>query len=267
MTRPCTLCGSERRRVFTATVLGKHDVDYFHCEHCGLLQTQEPYWLDEAYGEAIADADTGLVQRNLATARRLSAVLYFCFERDGTYLDSAGGYGLLTRLMRDIGFDFYWHDEFCANRFARGFEGARIDGPATAVTAFEVLEHVPNPLQFVGDVLRDNESRTLIFSTELFAGPPPDPDAWWYYAREAGQHISFYQRRTLQFLADRLSLTLYSNRSFHILTDRRINATLFDFLTAEGSWLGYAWARTRMASLTLSDSRSVNQESKRQGRD
>ena len=97
----CTLCKNDRKPVFTATVLGRHEVAYFFCDHCGLLQTESPYWLDEAYSSAIAHADTGLVLRNQAIARRLASLLYFCFDRNGTYTDAAGGYGLLTRLMRD----------------------------------------------------------------------------------------------------------------------------------------------------------------------
>ncbi len=38
------------------------------------------------------------------------------------FLDYAGGYGVFTRLMRDIGFDFYWHDPYTQNLFANGFE-------------------------------------------------------------------------------------------------------------------------------------------------
>ena len=70
-------------------------------------------------GALIADADTGLVSRNLGIARRLAGLLYFGFDPKARYLDFAGGYGLLTRLMRDRGFNFYWHDLYCENVFAR----------------------------------------------------------------------------------------------------------------------------------------------------
>jgi hypothetical protein len=46
----------------------------------------------------------------------------------------------------------------------------------------------------------------LIFSTLTFHGAPPSRD-WWYYAFESGQHISFYQKRTLARLAERLGCT------------------------------------------------------------
>ena len=86
----------------------KYDVSYFQCQQCWLLQTEEPYWLDEAYTSAIIIVDTGLTQRNISIASKLAVLIYFKFESTSTYLDIAGGYGMLWRLMRDYGFDFFW---------------------------------------------------------------------------------------------------------------------------------------------------------------
>lgn len=220
----CSLCGSNREHYFTQYILNKYEVDEFCCNHCGLLQTEQPHWLEEAYGSAIADTDTGLVSRNISISKKLASILFFLFGKDGKYLDMAGGYGMLTRLMRDIGFDFYWSDAYCQNLLAKGFESATTSPPFDAITAFEVLEHVYNPLEFIQDCLDRSQTSTMIFSTELFAGKPPAPSEWYYYVPEAGQHISFYQTRTLHFIANRLSLRLYSYGSFHILTNKKISA-------------------------------------------
>jgi len=257
MINHCSLCSANRQKVFSATVLKKYSVGYYYCDHCGLLQTEEPYWLDEAYTEAIADADTGLVARNRSTARELSALIYSCLDRQGHYVDTAGGYGLLTRLMRDVGFDFYWQDKYCSNLFARGFGADRMIDSVSAVTAFEVLEHVQDPVDFVRGCLKAHSTSTIIFSTELFSGNPPAPSEWWYYAPDAGQHISFYQRRTLDFLASQMSLRLYSHGNMHMLTDRRINSRLFRLMVGELSWIGYARARAGMSSRTFSDHQYV----------
>jgi len=226
----CNVCGSDTRAVFNHEVLGKYTCTYYYCDACGFLQTEEPYWLDEAYSSAIATADTGIIQRNLNLSKLLSCLLFFQFDRHGKYLDMAGGYGILTRLMRDVGFDFYWSDKYCENIFAKGFESIEKES-FTALTAFEVLEHVPNPVSFISDAMEMAKTRTLIFSTELFAGLPPAPDSWWYYAFQTGQHISFYQRRTLQIIAEKLNLECYSNGSFHLLTDKKINSTAYRLLT------------------------------------
>lgn len=103
MIEKCPVCENKRSVCFSATILGKYQVDYFYCDRCGLLQTETPYWLEESYQNAIADADTGLVSRNISISTILSRILFFLFDRQGKYLDIAGGYGMLTRLMRDIG--------------------------------------------------------------------------------------------------------------------------------------------------------------------
>ena len=158
---------------FSHAVLSRYPCDYYYCEACGFLQAQEPYWLEEAYSSAIVAADTGLVRRNVATSKTLSTVLLCFCGRQGTYLDIAGGYGMLARLMRDIGFDFFWSETSCVNLLARGFEEPTARSSYAAVTAFEVLEHVPDPLHFIADALDHANARTMVFSTELFEGAPP----------------------------------------------------------------------------------------------
>ena len=249
----CPICEGERKEHFRAEILGKYPVSYLYCSACGLMQTEEPYWLDEAYGSAIAAPDTRLIQRNLYLSRALACILYFLFDRNGKYLDIAGGYGLLTRLMRDIGFDYYWTDRYCENLFARGFEVSEGGGPFTAVTAFEVLEHVHDPLSFLRQCLSGYGTRSIIFTTELFEGIPPLPGDWYYYAFGTGQHISFYQSGTLSFLAKKLGLSLQSNRSIHMMTERPCNPGVFKVMTGRLSGVVIAYVRRNMRSRTFSD--------------
>lgn len=218
--RKCPVCGAPMHAAFEAAVLRSYRVRYFQCDACGLIRTEEPYWLEEAYGDAIARTDTGIVQRNRVVCSRLAELILSHFDPCAAYLDLAGGYGLLVRLMRDQGFDFYWSDRYCSNLLARGFEADKARKPFAALTAFEVLEHVPDPLAFIADAMRDYSSNTLVFSTLLYEGKAVPPMDWWYYSFETGQHISFYQRRTFQLIAARLSLHFHSIRGLHILTAR-----------------------------------------------
>ncbi len=226
MTQRCTICGAETRLSHRATVLSRYDVAYLYCSQCGLLQTEEPYWLDEAYSDAIALSDTGLLTRNIAVAMRLTALLTFAFPRRVRCVDAGGGYGVLTRLMRDIGFDFYWTDPFCANLFAKGFEADRAGGPFSVITAFEVMEHLHDPIAFMRQVLAKYHGESFAFSTQLFEGSPP-PLEWPYYSFETGQHVSFYQRRTLGHIADALGMRLFSSGHFHLITSQRVSPALF----------------------------------------
>jgi hypothetical protein len=219
------------------------------------LQTEEPYWLDEAYGRAIADADTGLVSRNLDIAARLASLLYFCLDPKAPFLEFAGGYGLLTRLMRDRGFDFYWHDSYCENIFARGFEWDRLNKPlpAAAVTAFEVIEHVWDPAALIRNALEKANTRTIILSTLPYSGEPPRPENWWYYSLGTGQHISFFRRETLAFLAKKLGLHFYSSGSFQIMTAEHISPMKFQLCIGRLSKYADRYVQRRMSSRTFDD--------------
>lgn len=210
--------------VFTAQVLGKHRADFEYCEYCGFLRIANPHWLEEAYSSAIAATDTGLVMRNIGIAQKLAAFLYFVLPGncEGSYLDEAGGYGMLTRLMRDYGFDFYWSDKYCSNLFAQGFEFQSEKVPYTAVTAFETMEHLINPFEFVQKVMESAQSDTFIFTTELFDGVPPHSDQWAYYSLQTGQHISFFQKRTLEILSKKLETHYYYCAGLHIFTKKVI---------------------------------------------
>src|SRR5579863_10371766 len=132
--KTCPITGREMRLLFRGRVLGKFDVAYFYCDESGIIQTEEPYWLKEAYQSVIFPLDTSVASRNYGNARRLEPVLSLLFPGNPVFVDTAAGYGLFVRLMRDIGFNFFAHDKFCENIFSKPFEAAP-GTEATAVTA------------------------------------------------------------------------------------------------------------------------------------
>ncbi|MBT8338405.1 MAG: class I SAM-dependent methyltransferase [Desulfatitalea sp.] len=226
----CVICEGKMLFAFRTTVLFKYMVSYFHCAKCGLIQTETPYWLNEAYDEAISILDTGIVARNVSISKTLGFLLLYLFGKRGRYLDSAGGYGVLTRLMRDYGFDYYWQDPYCSNLFARGFEASPLKQQYNAVTAFEVLEHLEHPLEFIREKLSLAQSDIFIFTTILYQKKVPEPNGWWYYAHESGQHISFYSRKTLSVIAERLAMSVFSYGNMHILSKYRLNKTVLSII-------------------------------------
>jgi len=247
----CPVCQGGRSYAFQGTLLARHRVSYYLCGTCGLLQTESPHWLEEAYADAIVTMDTGVLTRNLELGAALR-ILYAWFLRSrGPYLDVAGGYGLLARHLRDHGFECHWSDPYSANLLARGFE-QRVGEGYVAVSAIEVLEHVEDPLTFIRDALEAAHCSTIVFTTLLFEGKPP-PVNWWYYAPASGQHISFYQRRTLQRIAEVLGLRLYSRGSLHMLTDRSRPNWLFGLATSRIRPLLASASSRRFPSLTESD--------------
>jgi glycosyltransferase involved in cell wall biosynthesis len=216
----CKVCESDSHHFFTTKLLGKYDVDYFQCSNCGFVQTEHPYWLDEAYSDAIAISDVGLVYRNNMMANITGKLLFNYFDHQAKFLDYGGGYGLFVRLMRDQGFDFYWFDKFCQNIFAKGFELQATDkANLEIITAFELFEHLTNPVQELREIV--DLCPNILFSTELLPEDNPTPDKWWYYTPHEGQHISIYTRKSLEILASKHNLHLYTDgKSLHLLTKK-----------------------------------------------
>lgn len=248
---PCRVCGADANLVGVQRLLGRHDVRFFLCPSCDFWFSEEPWWLSEAYGASVASLDTGAVRRCLGIHRTLLSVLIRLFGSSAVYVDWAGGPGLLTRLMRDSGLDFYWQDAYSENVYARGFEWTRVNGrAASAVTAIEVFEHLVSPPEFVDGLLEETGTDTIVFSQELHHGPDME---WWFLAPQTGQHIAFYTTRTLKELGRQFGLTLYSAGNLHMLTKREDLGRRF---AAEVRWgrFRHWWDARRLSSLTEADS-------------
>jgi len=238
---------------------GEYSVDYFRCGHCGFLQTERPFWLNEAYSESININDTGLVKRNIWLSNVAALLTFGLCPRNAKGLDFAGGYGLFVRLMRDKGFDFYWEDRWTENLFAKGFEFERGD-QADIVTCFEAFEHFEEPKVELGEMLR--KGRNVLFSTQLLPEPVPEPEDWWYYDLENGQHIAFYTREALRELGHEFGLHMSTAWSVHMFSERKIPAPIFTAAVAGGraglDKLLRPWLRSR----TQSDAEFVGKNKK-----
>jgi hypothetical protein len=99
------------------------------------------------------------------------------------------------------------------------------------ITAFEVMEHLHDPIEFIRQAMAKYHGAAFAFSTQLFDGSPPPLD-WPYYSFETGQHVSFYQRRTLRTLPTSLGMRLYSSGHFHLITSHRVSPALYRVSTS-----------------------------------
>jgi hypothetical protein len=248
----CKICGSISQEIFKARILSKYNVIYYHCDTCGFLQTEEPYWLDEAYSTSITSSDSGGLLRSLVQAETCSVLIYFLFNKNGRFIDFAGGYGIFTRRMRDIGFDFYLQDKYSANLLARGFEYNDDSGKIEAVTSFESFEHFRDPLKEIEKIL--SFSRNIIFTTDLIPSPVPKPDEWYYYGLHHGQHVSFYSHRTLEFIANKYNLNYYSTGSLHFLTEKKLEPFLIKLFLKLKRFGLFLFVKRNMTSRTVADS-------------
>lgn len=219
----CRICLSSTDFLFSKNILGKYKVNYYQCAQCRFLQTEDPNWLEEAYNSgAISALDTGVLYRNLTLRHKTKHILNKLFTdfNDFYALDYGGGEGIFVRMMRDLGYNFYRHDLYAENLYARYFDlkdvpkGTRFN----ILTAFEVFEHLSDPLIEIKKMIEFSD--VLLFSTELQPTTKNEIlQDWWYLVPETGQHVSFYNEASLRKIADLLELKFYTdNSSIHVFS-------------------------------------------------
>ena len=215
----CRCCGQSLRMLHFNGKIFEKTVAFFECDYCGYVQTESPTWLDLAYKSPINVSDTGIMKRNFSNTHIVLATLALMGCKNSQVVDFSGGYGLLVRLLRDIGIDAFWNDPYSENLVARGFEFDGTGSPKL-VTAFEAFEHFVSPCQELSNLL--DLSPNVLLTTNLIPTPTPNPTTWWYYGLEHGQHIGFFRIKTLQYLADRFNLFLLTDgKSCHFLSEKK----------------------------------------------
>jgi len=259
MTKPaCRICSAPVSEKFSSTLLNKYTIKYFQCSVCGYVQTEEPYWLQEAYDKPINDSDTGMMMRSFWNRNIAATMIYFLFDKKKIFLDYGGGYGVFVRLMRDVGFDFYWQDKHTENLFAQGFEfSENTTNHVELLTCFETFEHFNEPINELEKLLK--VSKNILLSTLFIPDPIPHPNDWWYYGIEHGQHIGFFQEKTFKYLAEKYSLQFYTNgQNIHLLTEKQFPSSTFKWFT-KFSKIITPFIKTQMESLTWNDHETIKE--------
>lgn len=208
----CPLCDAQSHALFTVQlIIGSEEL--LQCNSCEFTYFAKPAWLAQSFKSRLTDPDVGVLDRNLVVGDFLSALIPRLGLADGTIVDWGAGYGILSRLMRDRGFDFLHHEEFAEPIFySPRFEEGTCK--ADLLTLSEVALHFDNPKR---------EFRTLaqisdrIFFTALV--PPTNPSLdWWYLMPSTGLHVAFYPIKAMKKLADHLDMHLTTDgRFFHLL--------------------------------------------------
>jgi 2-polyprenyl-3-methyl-5-hydroxy-6-metoxy-1,4-benzoquinol methylase len=227
----CKICNSLSNFVFQKKLLQKYEVSYFRCTNCGFLHTEEPYWLEEAYKLPFTPLDVYLASRPMELSQLTENLILNYFNPSAKFLDYGGGIGVFTRMMRDRGLQFYRQDKYAQNLFAQYFDINDLpecEQNFELATAFEVLEHLPNPLSEI--------SQLFTLSSNVFCSTVLQPDSslqelqsWHYLAELHGQHIAFYTLESLKIIAKKFNCYYYSNGfNLHLFTSRQIENFTFD---------------------------------------
>ena len=220
----CRCCLGTTKYFSTASILD-FSATYSICLNCSSVQVDNPKWIDESHSKAISNLDTGLVTRCVSAGRMISTLLFLEGKKQSKGIDWGGGTGLLTRLLRDQGFDVKSYDKYASADHAEGFEAnlEEAEEAATFVLSIECFEHLVNPIDAFKSVTRKKDY--FIFTTEIINTPPPDPAmaSWWYFLPESGQHITFASRKGLDEFCKALGFENYKRfGSLHVMSKTKM---------------------------------------------
>jgi Methyltransferase domain len=246
----CRLCGQRAMFAFSKQVLARHTVNYFRCDGCHSMLTEQPYWLDEAYAIPGVHIDVGGASRTLKNWVALATLLQrLDHPKEAVAVDFGAASGLLGRLMRDIGYNFYSYDKFAVPAFSNYNMLTDLSTVAPRlVTAFEVFEHFPEPREEL-ERLFAMDAPLIVFTTWFCDG---QDEAWVYFVPECGQHVFFYSEQAMRNFAGAHGYELRSSSFFHILS--RPDAFTADQRAAIDGFTIHsaAWARDGSADLLAS---------------
>lgn len=220
----CRVCKRSTEFV-SAEILLQRAVSYFECQNCGFIQTEAPYWLEEAYTETINLSDTGIVARNLTNRKFVIPTLF-----------ALGG------LHKKV--------------VAAGFEN---DGSqAFFVTAFEAFEHFVDPRSELEKMLA--KAPNVLLSANFISKSISKFDDWWHYGTDHGQHISFYRKNTLQYLAEIHEKHFVSNgHDYHLFSNIPVSELKWRALLRRQKLVNFAVGFS-LKSKTWSDHLHISQK-------
>lgn len=188
-------------------------VYYYRCPACDCTFTDFfDTWSPDDFASLVYNDDYVLVDpeyvsvRPEATAREWS--IRFDMTKGAAILDYGAGSGGLAERMNAQGYNFCSYDPFSSPE--------QPDGPFDIVTAFEVIEHSPRPIDTFEHILSMMGERKIVL-----VGQSTQPDdimtlrgSWWYIAPRNG-HCTTFSERTFRLMAERHGLTYFPASGLH----------------------------------------------------
>jgi SAM-dependent methyltransferase len=185
---------------------------YRRCSNCKFLFTDAfDDWTIEQFKAHIYNEEYSLFDPDYEKTRPQHnadfIVRYWgALKEELRVLDYGGGNGLLSDTLRNSGFPTALTYDPMIPTFS-----SRPEGKYDLVTCFETLEHVPDPVRTVANVLDCvAEPGLIVFSTLV---QPADFDQlrlnWWYVSPRNG-HISIFSKQALAMVWGRFGYQLAS---------------------------------------------------------
>lgn len=251
----CAVCSGSTKFLFSFKVLGEHQAFLRECLTCRFTYIANPHWLDESFSSELNDLDIGSVDRCLVLADFVEALIRSLKSSKSRFLDWGGGYGLLSRIMRDRGLDFVSHDIYTRPLFVES--SSNLNGETFGLIIMsEVALHLVDPVPVLTKIM---ESTDVLVFTAVIA-PTAIPNDWWYLMPDTGQHVAIYHEETLQALAKQLGVQVTSDgRFFHILHRKSLGVRSRLVIKSRPLAFAFAWfnATTRLVKRGLGKNSSL----------
>jgi hypothetical protein len=105
-TSTCPICKSSANGLFIMTIQAENQVELNSCSKCEFAFYPDQNWINQSFSDVLNSLDAGAADRTVIAADYLGVMLKSQKLSHGKFLDYGGGYGLLSRIMRDRGFNF-----------------------------------------------------------------------------------------------------------------------------------------------------------------
>ena len=251
----CAVCSGSTKFLFSYEVRGEHQASLHECLNCRFTYIANPHWLDDSFSSELNDLDIGSVDRCLVLADFVEVLIRSMKSSKSRFLDWGGGYGLLSRIMRDRGLDFVSHDIYTRPLFVESSSNSNSE-TFELITMSEVALHLVDPVPVFTKIM---ESTDVLVFTAVIA-PTVTPNDWWYLMPDTGQHVAIYHEETLQALAEKLGVQLTSDgRFFHVLHRKSLGVKSRLIINYRPLVFAFAWfnATSRLVKRGLGKNSSL----------
>ena len=229
MTHACPICDSPTEKKASISFGVSQDgqdspslalkdapIDYFQCRSCGhafapwLIERPQDWLTQHIYNAYYQNYDADYLDEDKGRVKDQSNALVFGYHfarKAIRHLDYGSGDGRLTQKLIASGFDSTAYDPFA--------NPEQPSGKFNLITAFEVVEHAPDPHAFLSALDAFADDPCLIRIGTL-PNDGEDIGDWWYASPRVG-HINLFSMRSMASLAKQHRFNLsFSHADFFL---------------------------------------------------
>lgn len=206
----CKICDSTNLREISA-----NNKIYYHCLDCEFIFIDSNYLIssDEELSQYNQHNNSIENEGYVNMFENFIKEAISPFIKEGKALDFGSGPGpVLSELLKRKGFDVNIYDPF----YAPNLPSDKFD----LISSTEVFEHFINPLENIELILSLlNKNGILAIMTNFHYNSEESFKKWWYIRDPT--HISFYTKKTFEYLAKKYNLEYIFNNEKNISTFKK----------------------------------------------